>query len=188
MQADNDNKDAKISIAYSLKNLYCDDPECDSCLNGKGHGPHWHASFTLRGKQQIVFIGKELKPLDLETYLKQHFPDDINLPQNVNSAINSFPEQLDPDSNLVDHVEIDKIFRKAPKNVSNIIQTPPSERDFKSDLVLLKKTYRRNNLKTVYRNLIKKYHPDRYPGNFQMSAWMAEINGHYQHLIKSAII
>jgi DnaJ-class molecular chaperone len=38
-------------------------------------------------------------------------------------------------------------------------------------------------LKTIYKKLIKKYHPDQFPEHRHMNSWMAEINGLYQQNI-----
>lgn len=60
--------------------------------------------------------------------------------------------------------------------------SPPSWADFKQDLMLLEGAARSNNLKLVYRKLIKKYHPDQYASDSRLDQWMSEINGTYHRL------
>ncbi len=178
------------SMIYSLKHIFCKNPECTACSQGKGHGPFWHAIFKINGKEQTVFLGREFKTLDpAENPVKsprKKVPD-ISTKKN-NTTINSFQAPSDKHSNLIDHIDVRQIPPKNTKSYNKQAVLPPSQQEFERDLGILKNSSRFGNLKTVYRNLIKKYHPDNYPNEHQVSAWMAEINSHYQCRTKTGSI
>ncbi|MBU2512973.1 hypothetical protein KJ966_16665 [bacterium] len=177
-------KTEKAELTYKLKHLFCHDPDCQDCSKGKGHGPFWHAIIDFGDYKKTVFLGKDFRPLEFEKEPNegkesQQQSDNGNKSQDkINSAENRF----DFDSK--------ELF---PKNEQDIKQNPgkqhqfiPTKLDFERDLRTLKTTLRATNLKLVYRKLTKKYHPDNYPGVDYVNAWMAEINGQYCQLKKSA--
>lgn len=176
---------------YKLKHVFCHDPGCWTCAQGKGHGPYWHASFEKEGKTHTVFLGKEFKPVDLkdqpaqsQTPPKQSktSPDQKTA---ANSAKNRF--QFKPEKGPMPQVTDKKPFPQKNNDQQTTYEQalPPTRIDFERDLNALKNTFQADSLKSVYRKLTKKYHPDKYPGLGYINTWMAEINGQYTQKKKS---
>ena len=40
----------QADITLKLKHIFCHDPGCWVCAQGKGHGPYWHASYEEQGQ------------------------------------------------------------------------------------------------------------------------------------------
>ena len=187
----------QVVVTYSIKYLPCSNPDCLTCLTAKGHGPYWYAHFTLAGEEKKVFLGKAFKPMDLTKILMGERmgakkTDPIHQEEQARSyekaqqeeaelgAVN--PEQpLDYNS---DNPLIDRVGPIPSRQKNKIESSPklPTEADFEQDLRLLKGAARSENLKYVYRNLIKKYHPDQFGNHPKLHHWMTEINGTYHRL------
>lgn len=180
--------DSTTEVTYTLKHIYCHNPNCITCTQGKGHGPYWYANFSLAGKTVTIFLGKEFKPLDFDRRYRKNSGKTTEKNETVsnrNSTRNSFPK--DSISRRAASQKFDVENRFNSQNASQVQNRPPSRQDFERDLLTLKKQRQNSILKSVYRRLTKKYHPDRYPGNVEINAWMAEINGQYQQLKKTAL-
>ncbi len=185
------NEKRQTELTYKLKYIFCQDNNCPTCTKGKGHGPYWHASFEIDGKKQTVFLGKEFKPLDIDPDNKNQNPSEEtktaetnNNAQNVDNNGFKFSDQWKQKStnntlNSWHHLS-------KQKTTTDLQSEPPSKLDFERDLKTLKRTFRPKNLKSLYRKLTKKYHPDKYPGFGHINGWMAEINGQYHELKKAA--
>ncbi len=178
-----DNKTKKAGLTYKLKHLFCHDPDCQTCSKGKGHGPFWHAIIDFGDHKKTVFLGKDFKPLEFgresgEDKKSHQQPDKKSRSQDkVNSAENRF------DLNLNELFSEKKYQSKQkPDKTDRFV---PTKLDFERDLRTLKTTLKATNLKSIYRKLSKKYHPDNYPGVDHVNGWMAEINGQYCQLKKT---
>jgi len=197
----------QVVITYSLKHLPCSKADCVTCLTTNGHGPYWYAHFTLEGVEKNIFLGKSFKPMDLTQILLGEIAKGIK-----GSAVNQEEEarayesaQLHTEgfqkkpkaaskapnrpkkapafatpNHLVDR--IGTVKRQKPKRQKGPKLSPPTPSDFDQDLRLLKGAARSENLKLVYRKLIKKYHPDQYDSSPLLDEWMSQINGVYQKL------
>ncbi len=174
-------------LTYKLKHVFCDDPDCWSCAKGYGHGPYWHMSYENEGQVHTVFLGKEFNPFESDSKKNkketQYCPPDP--PISDEPAANIAENRIDLQSMLQPRPKP----QKAPVNHTSdcpenqtINTPPPTKTDFEKDFRKLKMTFRADSMKNVYRKLIKKYHPDRYPDLAYINTWMAEINGWYdQH-------
>lgn len=173
----------KNELTYKLKRVFCQDPTCSACAGGKGHGPYWHAIVGSGHEKRTVFLGKHFKPFAMEKESendgKTRQPSNDSHHENRNNiAENRF--SLKTKQKLA--TPVNQTTRiNSPKNLS-----VPSRSDFERDLHTLKTTLRAANLKSIYRKLTKKYHPDNYPGISHITAWMAEINGLYCLMKKTA--
>lgn len=178
----------KVDVFYSDKYLKCGNENCVVCSAGKGHGPYWHASFSLSGQVKKIYLGKKFSPQKVEDEIRDLL--DITLPekpfeqtnplnQKTKSPKISLPMEKNSKSNLIDRIDLSKIPNKA-KHLNAFQSSPPNRSDFEKDLILLGKIRHPTALKTIYKKLIKKYHPDKFPGHGYMNGWMAEINGLYQ--------
>ncbi len=182
---ENSTEKEKVAVSYSLKYLPCDEKGCPTCRSQKGHGPYWHATLSANGEQVSIFMGRRFKTLKLDKAMQRLvIKEETTQKKKVNSVSNVFPNPQNNEANLIDRIDTSKIPRKVSKP-RQIKTSPPSRQDFEQDLFLLKNTNQPGKLKKVYRNLIKKYHPDQYPGNLQLNTWMSEINGQYQHRLKT---
>jgi len=85
-----------------------------------------------------------------------------------------------PNPNRID--KVGKVSSFKSKRQASPKLTPPSQVDFEQDMRILQGAARNENLKLVYRKLIKKYHPDQYESSAQLNQWMSEINGVYHKL------
>lgn len=178
----------ETDFIYKLKHIYCHDPACTTCNDGKGHGPYWHAIFEVDGRKQTIFLGKEFKPLDQEGNSPEKKVDEKRTQKSfekktdANKAVNEFWFHRITPSKKSDRSQ----SHVSKKRDSNVFSCPPSKADFENDLKRMQATLRMDSLKSVYRSLTKKYHPDKYPGVHHVSTWMAEINGRYAQLKKSS--
>jgi hypothetical protein len=164
-------------LTYKLKHVFCNDPECRLCAEGNGHGPYWHASYKEGGQTRTILLGKDFTP-----YHSTSTDRPTTKGSSANRAANRFNIQSTDqakEESVLSHQE-----RKTP-DVTQKHSPPPSKIDFKKDLRKLQSTYRADNLKTLYRKLIKKYHPDKYPHDNHVNSWMAEINSCYDQHQKS---
>lgn len=181
-----DTKDLnQVEWTYKLKHVFCHDPGCWTCAQGKGHGPYWHASFEEEGQMQTVFLGKDFKPVAAK---EQPTPSQSppSQPETsstqkpaANTAENRFefpPKQQAAPQPQPAHPRQSK---RALHDASSESSPPPTRFDFERDLDALKHTRQADSLKSVYRKLSKKYHPDKYPGIGYINTWMAELNGQY---------
>ena len=179
-----------IRISYLVKYLPCEDANCISCLTGKGHGPYWYAQYDLNGEAKNVFLGKEFRPLDLQKVILQnadsHQPSHEHestqekaAEQATQNDTKTAPEKK---SNHIDHVDLSGV-RKVKRNRASVGTMPlPTRAEFEQDLKILQGAAIGENLKIVYRKMIKKYHPDRFGGDHVMNHWMSEINTQYHQL------
>ena len=145
-----------IKITYSIKHLPCSNPGCLTCLTSKGHGPYWYAQYSLDGSAKNVFLGRKFKPLDLASLIQRSRQAQAST-QQMNAA-------------------------KSTYSLKEKFQPMPTISEFQRDVRELKALTVRGNAKGLYRQLIKKYHPDQYNGNPQMNRWMSEINGLFKQL------
>ncbi len=148
-----------FKVTYSIKHLPCSDPGCLTCLTGKGHGPYWYAQYELEGETKNIFLGRKFKPLDLKGLLQKNLRAKASQPQ-MNSI-------------------------KSTYSLKEKFKPIPTLNEFQEDLQKLKQEAKRGNIKGLYRQLSKKYHPDQYNGNRQMNRWMSEINGLFRQLSTS---
>ena len=51
-------------VSYVRRLTHCGKPGCRRCQAGKGHGPYWYASKSVRGRTVTVYLGKDLVPLN----------------------------------------------------------------------------------------------------------------------------
>jgi len=176
----------KVHIIYTDKFLKCGDGNCSVCATGLGHGPYWNATFSLNGQAKKILLGKTFNPQKVEAEIRKL----INLTDpdkrfNPNRQKVLKPDKQRPSftknsqNNLVDRIDISKIPNKVNRTRS-FHASPPGRNDFEKDLSLMRKIKHPTALKTIYKKLIKKYHPDQFPGHRHMNSWMAEINGLYQ--------
>ncbi len=164
-------KDKKANLSYKLKHIFCHDPKCQTCNSGSGHGPFWHAIVDDGETIETIYLGKEFKPIDVDIRPKSKSTDHSQT--STIRAENRFPSSIKK--------EITK--SKSKPFISS--KPMPSKSDFERDLRILKTTFQGSRLKSVFRELTKKYHPDNYPGSNQINAWMAEINSQYTQMKKS---
>lgn len=174
----------RVVVRYSIEYLTCDNKECHSCRVGKGHGPYWYASFSLRGTEKRIFLGKKFKPVDISSVILNDLLRKKKK-QQQNKEREEVVEQSNP-ANRVDRVDIQKIPKKSRKEDLRK-SPPPTKQDFEQDLSMLKEMDYPADLKRLYRELIKKYHPDNHPDHPELTVWMAEINGEYNQLRKVSI-
>jgi hypothetical protein len=181
----------QADITFKLKHIFCQDPGCWVCAQGKGHGPYWHATYKENGQTRTVFLGKEFNPLDLNSEPDNRDKSTCSSTTSeqqsstINNAENRFNFKTEKTTKSPDIV-LGKILSDRPQNrKSQATPIPPTRFDFERDLKSLKNTLRADSLKTVYRKLTKKYHPDRYPGVRYINSWMAEINGQYSQKKRS---
>ncbi|OGH02105.1 MAG: hypothetical protein A2600_07395 [Candidatus Lambdaproteobacteria bacterium RIFOXYD1_FULL_56_27] len=196
----------QVVITYSLKHLPCSKAECLTCLTTQGHGPYWYAHFTLAGAAKDVFLGRSFKPMDLTQILMGEILGGKKLAevqkeeqarayeraqaQAQLGPQESLKEQNDPNppsaqAKTADH-HIDRIgavWRKPVLSPKPTPTAPPNQRDFEQDMALLKGAGKSENLKFIYRKLIKKYHPDQFGSNKELDQWMSLINGTYHQLL-----
>lgn len=176
----------QIDITYSAKYLSCKSPTCLICLTGKGHGPYWYASFSYNGKSHNIFLGDKFEPLDIQSVLTKIDADQKRYSTKKQKTAN--------------HWNTEKLSRKfkvsatrekyRTPDFSTTYTKEPTQADFETDISQLSRTQHPERLKSIYRQLIKKYHPDQYCGNLQMNHWMAEINSTYREQrlkVKSAV-
>ena len=177
-----------VAISYSVKYLPCNNPECMTCLMGKGHGPYWYAQYELEGEAKNVFLGREFRPLDMAKVILNNYQQSKQTAASESAKAKATNAQAtnepatpmeDPKVDRIGKVSLGKF--EDPKT-KETVTSMPSRRDFERDLLLLKGAVRSQNLKAVYRKLIKKYHPDQFQGNPVMNRWMTEINGQYNRL------
>lgn len=50
-------------VSYSRRITHCGKPSCRRCREGRGHGPYWYASKSVRGRTVTVYLGKDLVPI-----------------------------------------------------------------------------------------------------------------------------
>jgi len=174
----------KVHIIYIDKFLKCGDDNCSICSSGLGHGPYWNATFSLNGQAKKILLGKKFNPQKVEAEIRKLI--DLTDPDkgfNLNRQSVSKPKpepslNKNNKSNLIDRIDISKIPNKVNQTRS-FQASPPGRNDFENDLSLMSKIKHPTALKTIYKKLIKKYHPDQFPGHRHMNSWMAEINGLY---------
>lgn len=181
----------KVNVFYSDKYLKCGDENCAVCNTGQGHGPYWNATFTLNGQVKKVFLGKKFSPQKVETEIRKlmDLVSSFRRPDVEENHVKPHivkPEpkpktntNTDNKHNLIDRIDVSKIPNRSNR-VKSMNIVPPSRLDFDRDLSLLSKIKHPTALKTIYKKLIKKYHPDQYPNHDYLNGWMAEINGQYQ--------
>lgn len=178
----------KVNIIYTDKFLKCGDDNCSICSAGLGHGPYWNATFYFNGQAKKIFLGKKFSPQKVEAEIRKLM--DLTDPDkrfSLNKHRISKPDKTEPGptiaknskSNLIDRIDISKIPNKINRTRSFRV-SPPGRNDFEEDISLMSKIKHPTALKTIYKKLIKKYHPDQFPGHRHMNSWMAEINGLYQ--------
>ncbi|MBT4288118.1 MAG: hypothetical protein HOD92_12350 [Deltaproteobacteria bacterium] len=178
----------KVNIIYTDKFLKCGDDNCSVCSTGLGHGPYWNATFSFKGQIKNILLGKKFSPQKVEAEIRKLM--DLTDPDqrfNPNKQKVLKPKRSEPGlslnnnikNNLIDRIDISKIPNKVNRTRS-FQAHPPGRNDFEKDLSLLSKIKHPTALKTIYKKLIKKYHPDQFPGHRHMNDWMAEINGLYQ--------
>src|SRR3989339_808329 len=139
-----------VTVTYQVKHLPCSSPGCILCLTERGHGPYWYAQYEMDGSTKHVFLGRKLKPLDLAKIAPQEpVQPTTKKPMKGETSTHSLRDKF---------------------------QSLPTSAEFERDLLLLKGAARGENLKGVYRKLIKKYHPEQFKGHPQMNRWMSEIN------------
>ena len=175
----------QADLTFKLKHIFCHDPGCWVCAQGKGHGPYWHATYEEKGKVQTVFLGKEFNPMDLESKTENREETTVNSQSKphqsttTNKAENRFEFKTEKITRSP-KITLEKILADRSQNTKSAgMPVPPSRFDFERDLKALKNTFKADSLKSVYRKLTKKYHPDKYPGIRHINTWMAEINGQY---------
>ena len=144
-----------IKITYSIKHLPCSDPGCLTCLTSKGHGPYWYAQYQLEGEVKNVFLGRKFKPLDLADMIQRQLTAKEQNTMNATKSTHSLKERFKP---------------------------MPTFSEYQEDLKALQAAAKVGSAKGLYRQLIKKYHPDQFNGNPQMNRWMSEINGIFRKL------
>ncbi len=169
-----------LVVRYSLEYLSCNHAECNSCKIGKAHGPYWYGSFSLNKEVKRVFLGKSFKPLDVKKVIKSDIFQNRNAEQSKseNHTINA-----NRSHNRIDRIDIKRI-KAFKKKQTNTVSPLPTKKDFDRDLILLRGAAQFKTLKQLYRNMIKKYHPDKHPNHPQLNHWMAEINGEYRQKVK----
>lgn len=164
---------SSMNITYSARYLSCKSSKCLICLTGKGHGPYWYASFTYDGKSHSVFMGDQFQPLDIEAAVNR-----------IEEENRKTTEQQKPTTKKHRPLHSRPFSIRGKVNVVAEIKSTsalqPTQRDFNRDMLVLSQATQPHQLKTVYRQLIKKYHPDQHFGNIQMTHWMAEINSTYK--------
>jgi len=199
----------QVVITYSLKHLPCSKPNCVTCLTAKGHGPYWYAHFTLEGLEKNIFLGKAFKPMDLTQIILGEIAKDIKgaavqkeeealayekaqlksegytekpqgAPKAASAEKQTVKKKVEGENHRVDRVG--KVTRQKPKRSVSTRVSAPDQLDFDQDMRLLQGAARSENLKLIYRKLIKKYHPDQYDSNPVLDEWMSKINGMYQKL------
>lgn len=194
-----------VRVTYSIKHLPCSNPSCLTCMTGMGHGPYWYASYILEGQKKTVFIGRKFKPLDMSVVLKNLHkakgpkpttPEFAQRPSFNTETLNSGQSNAEsgkPDSTIGRNKRAEpktanpgsttgETKKRSTFSLQNAFPKLPEHKDFDQDLRLLKGAAKSSNLKYVYRNLIKKYHPDQFAGNSQMDRWLSEINSLYKDL------
>ena len=157
-----------VRITYSIKHLPCSNPACLTCMTGNGHGPYWYASYVLDGQKKTVFLGRTFKPLDMAVLLKSH--QRAKTPENPKPSPKAKVKPSEP-------------VKRSTHTLKNAFPPLPNRLDFNQDLRILKGAAMSTNLKSIYRKLIKKYHPDQFAGNPQMDRWLSEINSAYKELL-----
>lgn len=196
----------QVVITYSLKHLPCSKAECLTCLTTQGHGPYWYAHFTLAGAAKDVFLGRSFKPMDLTQILMGEILGgkkmaEVQKEEQARAYERAQAEaQLDPKEDYRQpaspepppvrpqvaehHIDrVGSVWRKTASAPKPLPVAPPNQMDFERDMALLKGAARSENLKFVYRKLIKKYHPDQFGSNKELDQWMSQINGTYHQLL-----
>lgn len=181
----------RTDVRYTLKHVFCHDPACWSCAQGKGHGPYWHATFEEKGQVHSVILGEGFNPFELDSEQKT---------DHASSNAQAQSSDSDSKSNRAEHrfdftgktprfpnnASIDiKAIQQDDRESASCCPLPPTRFDFERDMRRLKQTLRPESLKSIYRELTKKYHPDKYPGISHITSWMAEINGQYSQIKKT---
>lgn len=165
-----------LNITYSAKYLGCKSSKCLICLTGKGHGPYWYASFSYKGKLHSIFVGDTFKPLDIKAAIARINAEHL---KQAKAQQDSAPKQKRQKPARKFGINRAEAFTPESPLVADRYKEP-TQSDFNSDISVLSSTRLPQHLKVVYRQLIKKYHPDQYFGNIQMNHWMAEINSTYK--------
>ncbi len=173
-------------MTYKLKHVFCNNPECRVCAEGKGHGPYWHASYVINGRTYTVFLGKELKSYDIDSGAnEEHNESQSTSFKKEEKAANKAENRFSFHKSMTGKKDQSQTKNTEFQKIRKMAAVPPSQKDFEKDLKMLKNTCRADSLKSLYRKLIKKYHPDQYPDIDYVNTWMAEINGCYDQHRKS---
>jgi hypothetical protein len=58
-------------VTYIQRPSKCGQPHCKKCrVEGKGHGLYWYAKFRHKGRQYMVYVGKEKKEIDIKRFIR----------------------------------------------------------------------------------------------------------------------
>ncbi|MGK5093484.1 J domain-containing protein [Deltaproteobacteria bacterium TL4] len=187
----------KIVIDYYQEVRSCKKNDCSLCCSGKKHSPYYFASTAIDGIERHVYIGSKFRTVTLQDFQKSIVVEDVA----QESCADETEETISRHDKLL--ILHSKALKKAGFSTSEyihnyrieVVRIPkastdtldesdesedrprlPSEQEFFSDLKRFK-TIRLKDVKFQYRNLIKKYHPDRFGhDHYHVQEWMKIIN------------
>lgn len=182
----NQEKSDTEKIIYYQEKSFCQRENCLTCNLNEGHGPFWYATMAIEGRSYRIYLGDTFIPVSRENFLQskvfqQTHPysekEDVAMSSNEGGS-NIKPEYL------TDRIDISRIPQK--ETIKKKEKRIPSQEEFEFDLLSLGQEKVKANLRHLYRNLIKKYHPDQYENKMATNYWMVEINNTYQSQLQKA--
>lgn len=173
-------------ISYYMEYIRCQRPDCSKCTTSRGHGPYWFASLIYADGVRRMYLGKIFRNLAVDDFFQGHFSSrdkDEQKDEFQKSGTMNFGSLFSRKKSKLEEMISSQAQNKRPEQHKQI---PPSRGEFERDILMMGQMPHRPALKARYRQLIKKYHPDKYPERKELNQWMAEINSQFQEQWKQS--